>query len=46
MAMNEGGRHVVKIWEGRLGSPELAMPAVLGLGGDGRVVDGARGVKS
>ena len=42
--MDGGGCRIVETGEGRRGSPELATPAASGLGGDGRVADGARGV--
>jgi hypothetical protein len=38
MAMDEGGRCVIRTREGRLSLPELAMPAASG-GGDGQVAD-------
>jgi hypothetical protein len=43
MAMDEGGRCVIRTREGRLSLPELAMPAASG-GGDGQVADGAHRV--
>jgi hypothetical protein len=43
MAMDGGGRCIIRTREGRLSLPELATPAASG-GGDGRVADGARRV--